>query len=180
MAQRIEGGNSGAEERAGFGGVESTGHERDAFVSSNHILSIAAINVEAGDFFVGAGDEIAATAGFTDEAVSTVPAYADAIAFLPLGDAIADGIDYAGNLVARDARVDEAGPVAVFDEVVAEADTTGLDFDADFAWTGLRDVALDQFEVGSGLGHLCDEILRHRFSLPVVEWLADSKDRLLT
>jgi len=59
------------------------------------------------------------------------------------------------------AGVVHAGPKAVFDEMVAEADATGLDADADVSGGWLRNVAFLEFEIGAGLGDYSDFHLGH-------------------
>ena len=91
--------------------------------------------------------------------MAAVPADADALAFLPSGDACADFVNDAGDFVSGGAGVGHAGPKAVFDEMVAEANAAGLDADADMSQGRLRDFALLQLEIGTGLGDYGDFIL---------------------
>src|SRR5215475_85978 len=58
------------------------------------------------------------------------------------------------------ARILNSGQKTFFREHVTVANATGLQFDAHFSRTGLRNLALDELEISSGLGdlghlHLC-------------------------
>lgn len=65
-----------------------------------------------------------------------------------------DGVDHAGDFMARNAGVLEAGPMPLLHECVAMADATGFDADADFSGTGIGDVSLDDLEVTTGAAEL--------------------------
>src|SRR4029077_8144684 len=106
----------------------------------------------AGDFLLRAVGKIAAPAVEARVVLSAVPADADALALLPIGDARTEVGNDAGDFVAGRTRVGQAGPVPVFDQTVAEADAAGLHVDADLAGAGLRDFALLEFEGGAGFG----------------------------
>jgi hypothetical protein len=56
--------------------------------------------------------------------------------------------------VAWDAGILDTGPGTFHGEGVTVADTTGLHFDADVSCAGFRDLALDDLEIGLGLGNL--------------------------
>jgi hypothetical protein len=108
--------------------------------------------MKAGDFLLGAIGEITAPAEKAGVVLPAVPADSYALALLPRGDAWADLSDYSGYFVAGTARIRQAGPEAIFDELVAEANAAGLHADADLAWSGLRDFAFLEFEVRAGFG----------------------------
>jgi hypothetical protein len=82
-----------------------------------------------------------------------MPADTDALSLLPRGDAWAHFIDYAGDFVSWNAGVLNAGPSAFFREHVAVADATSLHLDANLSSLGLRNLALDDFEISSRLGN---------------------------
>src|SRR5713226_5791858 len=150
-----------AKQRCGFGGVEGVWHLRQCFNGSDHVLLVATIETEAGDFLLSAIAEIAAPAVEAGAVVSAVPAHADALALLPTGDAGAEFGDDAGNFVAGGTRVGQAGPEPVSYKGVAEADAAGLHADADLAGAGLGDFALLELEVCAGLGGNGDFHFRH-------------------
>src|SRR5262249_37961132 len=65
------------------------------------------------------------------------------------------------------ARILNSGQKTFFREHVTVANATGLHFDAHFSRTGLRNLALDELEIASGLGdlghlHLC-HLWYHRY-----------------
>src|SRR4030095_10630477 len=88
--------------------------------------------------------EIAAAALVALSAVPSVPADSDAVALLPGEDALADGVQDARDLVARHARVLNAGEEPLLRQHVAVADAVRLDSHPDHAGTGRRDLALDE------------------------------------
>jgi len=140
---------------------ERIGHGSDGFCGSEHVVGVATVIADAGDFFVNASNEVAAAASRTSSVVAAVPADADALAFFPNGDAGPDFVDDAGNFVARRTRISDAREEAVFDQMVAEADAAGLHADADISRGRLRDFALLQLEIGTGLGDYGDFHLGH-------------------
>src|SRR5205807_5399445 len=111
---------------------------------------------EAGDFFVGAVDEIAAAALRAGSIVAAVPSNTHALPLLPNGNARSDFVNGAGDFVSGGAGVGHAGPKAVLDKMIAEANAAGLDADADVSGGRLWNVALLKLEVGVGLGDYCD------------------------
>ena len=74
------------------------------------------------------------------------PANTDALPGAPADHAGANCVDNAGDLVPRDARECEAGPLSFDGETVAVAHTAGLDAHADLASRRLGHVALDKFK----------------------------------
>ncbi len=163
IAQRIESGDAGAEQRRRGGGVKLVGNRRQGVDRRDHVIGIAAVIMDAGHFEIAAGDEVAAAAAVADEASPAEPADADPLAGLPGGDVGADGVDPPGDLVSRHRGVVHAGKGAGGDEGVAMADAAGLDLDAYLAGTGLRYRPFDELEGGVRLGDLDDahgELLR--------------------
>jgi hypothetical protein len=75
-----------------------------------HVLGVAAVIAEAGNFLLRAIGEITATAEEAGAVVSAMPADADALALLPVSDAGSEFGDDSGNFVAGGARVRYAGP----------------------------------------------------------------------
>jgi len=120
--------------------------------------------VNARDFFVEAGDEVAFAARWTREVVTTVPTDADALAFFPICDSRTVLVYDTGDFMARNTWILNAREGAILREVVAEADAAGLDFDANLSGAGLGDVALNDFKIAASLWnldrfHFCHENL---------------------
>ncbi len=148
IAQRVEGGDAGAEQRRRRRGIELVGDRGKRVDRRDHVIGIAAVIVDAGDFEIAAGDEIAAPAAVADEAGAAEPADADALPDLPGGDVGADGVDTAGDLVARHGGIVDAGKGAGRGEHIAMADAAGLDLDAHLARAGLGEWAARQARTG--------------------------------
>src|SRR4051812_10843294 len=85
--------------------------------------------------------------------VTAVPADAHALAGFPLRYVSADGVDEAGNFVARDTRVGQAGEVPFVRERIGMADAAGLDPDSHRASRWIDEFALNEFQL-AGLGDL--------------------------
>ena len=162
VAERIEGRDSGAEQRRSFGGAQLVGDRGKRVGRSHHRLGVAAVVRDAGDAQIAAVDQPAAPARLAMPAMPAEPADADALPDAPAGHAGAERVDHAGDLVARDAREGKAGPLPFDGEAVAVAHAAGLDADADLAPRRLGNVALDAFELTSGPRHLHRLHLRHR------------------
>jgi len=141
VAKSVKGSDASAEKRGGLYGIEPVRHLRNGFCGGDHVFGIAAVVGDATDFLVDTIDEIAAAAWQAGSVMAAVPADADALALLPNGDARADFIDNAGDFVAGRTRIGYAGPEAVLDEVVAEADAARLHADADLSCGRLGNVA---------------------------------------
>ena len=155
VAEGVEGGDSCAEERAGFDVGEGFGDGCEGFDGGDHVLRVAAVVGDAGDFEVAAVAEVSAAAGEAGAVLAAVPADSYALAFFPRGDAGAELVDDAGDFVAGDARVLDSGPLAFFGEDVAVADAAGLHLDEDMSGGGRGNLALDDLEFRSGAGDLC-------------------------
>src|SRR4030095_6694878 len=104
--------------------------------------------------FVLAIEEITFAAGRTSMVMAAVPTDTDAVALLPSGYAAAKVINQTGNFVAWNAGILQAGPVAFLYDVVAHADSAGLDLHANLAWAGRRYLAFDNFKIAPGRCHL--------------------------
>src|SRR5208283_3396987 len=112
VAQRIENRNAGTQQWRGIGGGQVVGDGGYRFGGRDHVFLVAAVVTDAGDFFVLAVNEIAAAAGVAGEVMATVPSDSDALAGFPVGYIGTDSVDAAGDFVAGDAWVLEAGPMA--------------------------------------------------------------------
>ena len=119
VAQGVEGGDAGAEQRGGVGVGEVVGDEGEGVGGGDDVVGIAAVVVDAGDELVFAEDEVAAAAGRAVVAVAAVPAEADALAGLEERHVGADGVDDAGDFVAGDAR--DIGCRATWPTLVSES-----------------------------------------------------------
>jgi hypothetical protein len=95
---------------------------------------------------VSAAHEIATPARIALSTMAAMPTDAHPLAFLPRRDAGTNLVDYSGHFVARDTRVLQAGPMALFHKHIAMTDPTRLHFDADLALPGHWDLSLDRFE----------------------------------
>src|SRR4029453_4391601 len=102
IAQRVEGGNASAEQRRGVDGIELIGDRCERLDRRDHVVGIAAVEVNAGNPEVAAGDEVAAPAAGARPANPPEPADADPLARAPVGDLRSQGVDPAGDLVTRD------------------------------------------------------------------------------
>ena len=82
VAQGVEGGDAGAEQRRGVRVGEVVGDEGEGVGRGDDVVGVAAVEVDAGDGLIFAEDEVAAAAGRAVVAVAAVPAQADALAGL--------------------------------------------------------------------------------------------------
>jgi hypothetical protein len=161
VAQGVEGRDAGAHERGGLLVGQVARAQGDGTGGRDHVVGISAVEGDAGDLGADAGKEVAAAAGVAVAAVPAVPADADALAGFPADDAGADGVDHADQLMARDARVLNAGEQAVFGHRVAVADAAGVYLDPHGAGGWLGDIALDDFKGAFGMGDLDGTHLGH-------------------
>ena len=83
-----------------------------------------------------------------------MPAYADALTFLPFRDVAADRIDASRDFMTRHTRILEPGPQTLFDEHIAVANAARLHFHANLPGARLRNVALHQFPVSARFADL--------------------------
>ena len=83
-----------------------------------------------------------------------MPAHADTLSLLPRGNARAQFIDDTRDFMSWNARILNAGPLAFFCEHVAVADAAGLYLDAHLPRARLRNLALDDLEIGSRFRNL--------------------------
>ena len=68
--------------------------------------------------------------------MSAMPAHADALAFFPWRDVVADRIDAPGDFVTRHTRILNSGPETFFDQHVAMANAARLHFHAHLSGPG--------------------------------------------
>ena len=146
MPAQSRGAASAAGEIVGDGG--------DRFGGGDHVFGIAAVVADAGDLLILQLMKSPRRQASQVKAVAAVPADADALAGLPVGDVSADGVDAAGDFVSGDAGILDAGPMAFFDQRIAMADAAGFDLNSDLVAAGFGDVSFDQFEIAAGFADL--------------------------
>src|SRR5262249_29058079 len=142
--------------RCRFHVAKSFRNSYHSFDRRQHVFLIAAVIADAANFLVLTMTEISAAAFAASVVVTTMPAHACALSFLPRGNARADCIDDTGHFVPGNARVLYARHHAFFREHVAVANATRLDLDPDLSGTRLRNLALDDFKISARHGDLCN------------------------
>jgi hypothetical protein len=80
-----------------------------------------------------------------------MPADTNPLPLLPSGNTGPKFVDDACDFVSWNTGILNSGPVAFFREDVTVANTTSLNLDAHVSWVRHRNLALDDFEIGSGL-----------------------------
>ncbi len=105
VAQRVEGGDAGAEQRGGIHVAQIVWDEREGIGRGYNVIRIAAVEADAGDLLVFAEDEIAAAAGRAIVAVAAVPTQSHALPYFEERHIRAHFVDHARHLMARNARV---------------------------------------------------------------------------
>src|SRR5262249_42765519 len=143
VAQRIVGGEPGAQERSRLGRRQLARHPRQRRLGDDQVFGVAAVHGHAGDEIAVAGEEVAAPAVVAGSIVAAAPADAHPLAGLPAAHAGADRVDDAGDLVARHARILDTGERAIDDPRVAMTDAARLDLDAYAVASRHRNLALD-------------------------------------
>src|SRR5229473_1837507 len=146
VAQRVEGGDAGAEEWCRGNRIERIGHGGECLLRRHHVFGVPAVIAEAADEPVLTQDEVARAAGLANAAVPAVPADPNPLARLPGGHALADGIHPSDHLMAGDPRVDHAGKLPFLDERIRVTDAASLDGDAHLAPSCVGDGLLDELE----------------------------------
>ena len=96
-------------------------------------------------------------------AAPAVPTHADALSFPPVHDLGAQLVHDTGDFVARRSRVLNSGPIAFLGVHVAMADSARLNANPNLPTTRLRDIALDQLEIGSRPRHVRYPHLLHSY-----------------
>src|SRR5262245_43399380 len=165
IAQRVEGGDACAEQRRGVDGIEFVGDRCERLDRRDHVVGIAAVEVNAGNPEVAASDEVAAPAAGTRPANAAEPADADSLARAPVGHLRSHGIDAAGDLVTGDGGKVDPGKSARDHVRIAIADAARLDLDPRLAGSGLRYRPLHELERRIRLRHLNDA---HDLSPPAI------------
>ncbi len=167
VAQCVEGGDAGAQQRCGFHRIQPVRHAHHRRGECQHMGGIAAITRNAGRaLHVLAGEGVAAPAVATIAAIAGRPADPDPGANGETLDVGTEGVDHADDLMTGDARIGDAGECALDCHGVAVTDAAGLDANADLVMAGLRQVTFDHAKAGVGFrddhrAHLCHGYL-HR------------------
>src|SRR5215213_9353517 len=128
VAQRVIDRNPGAHEWSRFFCRDFIRNRRQRRRRRNHVLSIAAIEVDPRDLSIKAHRKVATTTLFAHETMATMPADTNALILGPCGDVVADGIDPSSHFMTRHTRVLKSGPQTFFDEHLAMANPTRLHF----------------------------------------------------
>ncbi len=84
VAEGVEGGDSGAEEWGGFDVFEGLGDGCEGFDGGDHVLRVAAVVADAGDFEVTAVAEVSAATGEACAVLAAVPADSYALTFVSM------------------------------------------------------------------------------------------------
>src|SRR5215831_19240020 len=105
VAERVEGRDAGTEQRSGIGCRQLIRHACQGARWHHDIIRVTAVDHNARDKHVAAGDEIPAPAGFAPSAVSSEPADSDALAFGPPFYTGADRVYHTCDLVPRNPGV---------------------------------------------------------------------------
>src|SRR5262249_42059544 len=121
----------------------------------DHVFSVAAVDVEARDLPIHAHGEVPAPALCADEAMSTMPADANALPWLPCCDVVADGIDASRDFMTWHTRIRQPRPETFFNKRVAVANAARFDFHAHLPSARLRHHTLDQFPLATRFADLC-------------------------
>jgi hypothetical protein len=109
-------------------------------------------------------------------AIAAMPANANALADIPLGDALPQRINGSDNLVTRHTRILNAGQEPVLDDRIAVADSAGLDFDSHRIGRWIGYGTFDYFEGAARAGDLSDaHFVRHNRSALVPDCLRRTK-----
>src|SRR5689334_18905914 len=143
IAQRVVNRHARAHERPRFFRWQFVGNRSQRGRWCDDILSIAAIEIDAGDFAIAAHRKIAAAALLTDKIMPAVPTDANALPFFPTCDAAANCIDMSCDFVAWHARILQAGPQTLLDQRVTVANAARFDFHAHLSGSWLRNVAFN-------------------------------------
>src|SRR5205085_1985438 len=128
IAKRVVNGDARAHERPCFLRWQFIWDRGQRCRRCDHILGISAVEIDAGDFAIDAHGEIAAPALCTDETMSAMPAYADALTFSPFRYVAADHIDASRDFMTRHTGILKPGPETLFDQHIAVANATCFTF----------------------------------------------------
>jgi hypothetical protein len=131
-------------------------HRRD------HVFAVTTIKADAGHLVRFTSEQIPAPARVTSPAVAAVPSDTNPLAASPSDHSFADGVNRAGNLMTRDARVLNAGPKALFDQHIAMADAAGRHLDPNSPRRRFRYRSLDNLKLTLRRRYLCNTHSIHK------------------
>jgi hypothetical protein len=117
-------------------------------------LGIPAVFLKSRDLKILTAHEIPTATGDALSAMSTVPAYADPLAFLPDRHTRSNGIDHTSDLVPRHSWVLQARPMPFLHKDVAMADAASLYLDADGMRPRFRHLSIYGLERAARTAHL--------------------------
>src|SRR5208282_4073850 len=167
VAESVEGGNSCAHQRRGFGGIERFRHVGESFDRRDHEFLIATVVADPVNYGARAIHEISPPARKTGPVLATMPADADPFAFLPVFYTGSDFINHASDLVSGNTRIRDARKQALFGDHIAVTDSTSLNANPHLPSAGFWDVTFHDLEVRSRLRHLHCFHSRHLSFLPL-------------
>src|SRR5215203_4763265 len=110
VTQRVVNGYAGTHKWSRFCGRDLIRDRGQRTCWCNHVFSVSAVEVDAGNLSIDAHREVSATTLFAHEAVAAVPANTNALTETPCGDVVAECMDPSGNLVTGYARILQTGP----------------------------------------------------------------------
>ncbi len=162
VSKRVVRCDTRTQQRGRIGCGEIVRHRRNRLCRDGGVLGVAPVERQSGNISVLAFEERTAPARLTGEAVATVPASPDKLAFSPLGDVVADRINIAGHLMAGDTGIVQLWVAALLDKGIAVTDATGLDRDPYLVGCGCRNLPLNKFKIStSSRNNSCLHCLRH-------------------
>src|SRR6187200_3361243 len=101
ISQRVVHGDAGAHERPGLHGRKVIGDRRQGRRWRDEVLRVPAVKIHAGHLAIDAHRKIATTTILAAETMTAVPAYTDALALGPTGDAGSESVDTPADFVTR-------------------------------------------------------------------------------
>src|SRR5262245_21434777 len=141
IAQGVEGGHTGAQKRSRFGEVQALGNGREGDFRRNDELLIASVERDRGDSRIAAVDESSRQASVAGPIVTAVPSEADSVADAEALCPLPQGIHHSGDFMTGNLGKLETRPQAIRNQLIAVANPTGADLDADLAASRLRYLA---------------------------------------
>src|SRR4029077_325764 len=160
VPKRIEGGDAGTHERRPLDRGQPFRNSRQRRHRSHHILRVAAVKRDAGHLSGRASEKIASATRITAKAMTGMPAHSHALAWLPVADVGADGVNDPKHLVPGNSWILNPRKHSFLDNRVAVTDATSLDFDSDRPRRRLRDFPFREFQRPLPASDLNDTHLR--------------------
>src|SRR5438552_8228918 len=161
ISQGVERRQPGAHQRRGGPGSQFIRKPCDRTHRRDHVFAVTTIKADAGHLVRFTSEQIPAPARVTSPAVAAVPSDTDPLAASPSDHSRADGVNRAGNLMTRDARVLNAGPKALFDQRITMADAARRDFDSNCSRRRFRYRSFDNLKLSLRRRYLCNTHCSH-------------------